>query len=144
MPNKYSADYGARKIWFERHFIYLNEEDTILIGRSLGASFLLKRLSENTFPKRITQLHLVATMLYSDEISGVGLGQFVADINKIASMQAQVEKIFLYHSKDDTVVPYRHSEKLAELATKSALFTFQDREHFNQETFPELLENINN
>lgn len=143
MPCKQNADYLGRKIRFERHFSYLNNEELILIGHSLGASFLVKRLSENNFPKHISQLHLVCTMISSEWLVGEGLGQFVADRNKITSIETQVEKIFLYHSKDDPVVPYWHSEKLAELLPKSTFLTFQNRKHFNQPALPELLENIN-
>lgn len=143
MPCKQNADYLGRKIRFERHFDYLNNEELIVIGHSLWASFLVKRLSENTFPKNISQLHLVCTMISSQWLIGEGLGQFVADQSKIPTIENQVNQIFLYHSKDDTVVPYRQSEKLAELLPKSTFLTFQNRWHFNQPALPELLENIN-
>ena len=35
MPNKYNASYKARKIWFEKIFPYLNDEDLVLVGHSL-------------------------------------------------------------------------------------------------------------
>ncbi|MDR0281896.1 MAG: hypothetical protein LBI53_00820 [Candidatus Peribacteria bacterium] len=35
MPNSRNASYKARKIWFEKLFPYLNDEETILIGHSL-------------------------------------------------------------------------------------------------------------
>ncbi|NOZ43581.1 MAG: hypothetical protein GXP45_00120 [bacterium] len=65
MPNKQRADYHARKIWFEKLFPYINsskESKLILIGHSLGAIFLAKYLSENTFPKTIDQLHLISSV----------------------------------------------------------------------------------
>jgi hypothetical protein len=31
MPNKLNADYIAWKIWFEKHFPFLNNEDLILV-----------------------------------------------------------------------------------------------------------------
>jgi hypothetical protein len=62
MPNSKNASYKARKIWFEKLFPYLNDEGIILIGLSLGTIFLLKYLTENTFPKTISQLHLVGTV----------------------------------------------------------------------------------
>lgn len=144
MPNKYSADYTARKIRFERHFIYLNKDETILIWRSLGASFLIKRLSENTFPKHISQLHLVGTMLHNDGIPWEWLQQFISNLEKVPNIQNQVDQIYIYHSKDDTIVPYKDAENLIKLLPKAEFITFTDRWHFHQETFPELLENINN
>ncbi|MDR0860065.1 MAG: hypothetical protein LBO09_03640 [Candidatus Peribacteria bacterium] len=75
------AYYWARKIWFEKIFPYLNNEGTILIGHSLGAMFLLKYLSENTFPQPLSQLHLISSSI--DEETGYQekhyLGDFVWD-----------------------------------------------------------------
>ena len=53
MPCKFMVDYEAWKIWFERHFQFLQKE-VILIGWSLGGRFLLKYLSENKFPFKIS------------------------------------------------------------------------------------------
>lgn len=44
MPNKNMASYKARKIWFEKIFPYLNDEDLVIVGHSLGAMFLIKYL----------------------------------------------------------------------------------------------------
>ncbi len=143
MPCKQNADYLWWKIRFERHFDYLNDEELILIGHSLGWSFLIKRLSENNFPKKISQLHLVCTYFESEWLIDEWIGDFLSDKAKIPHIQDQVDQIFLYHSTDDPVVPYSHSEKLAALLPKSTLLTFQNRKHFNQPALPELLENIN-
>ena len=140
MPCKQNADYLWRKIWFERHLEYLNSEGTILIGNSLGASFLTKWLSENSFPQKVEQLHLIATPI--KDTSFESITNFRPHEENIPSIEIQTQNIFLYHSIDDTVVPYSHTEKLAILLPKAKLTTFTDRWHFHQETFPELLENI--
>lgn len=44
MPNKNMASYKAWKIWFEKIFPYLNDEDLVMVGHSLGAMFLIKYL----------------------------------------------------------------------------------------------------
>ncbi len=144
MPNKYSSDYIARKIRFERHFGYLNDEGIVLVGHSLWASFLTKRLSENTFPKQITQLHLVWTMLHHNWIPWKWLQQFVSNLEKISNIQSQVNQIYIYHSEDDTIVPYKNAEDLAKILPNAIFVKFKNRWHLKQETFPELLENINN
>lgn len=63
MPNKDIASYKARKIWFEKIFPYLDDEEVIVIGHSLGGMFLIKYLSENTFPRPIKQLHLISSCI---------------------------------------------------------------------------------
>ncbi len=144
MPNKHMAHYKARKIWFEKIFPYLNDKETILIWHSLGGLFLLKYLSENQFPKQIEQLHFVASLIDSQNMPKEEefLGDFTFNHQNIKNITAQVNKVFIYHSKDDTVVPYSHAIRLKELLPQSKLILFEDRWHFKQENFPELLENI--
>ena len=59
MPNKQNAKYEEWKIWFERHFEFIND-DVILVGWSLGGAFLAKYLSENTPPFKIKALITLA------------------------------------------------------------------------------------
>lgn len=142
MPCKQNAEYEARKIRFERHFDYLNDEWCILIWHSLWGSFLVKWLSENTFPKKISQLHLVCSYLESKWLIGEWIGTFTAELDKIPDIEKQVDQIYIYHSKDDPVVPYQHSETLASLLPTATMLTFENRWHFNQPALPELLEKI--
>jgi predicted alpha/beta hydrolase family esterase len=52
------------------------------------------------------------------------------------------EKIFIYHSTDDHVVPYSHALAIKSYLPEAKLMTFSDRDHMWQAEFPELLENI--
>jgi len=123
MPSPKQATYVARKIRFEKVFPYLNDEGTILIGESLGGAFLLKYLTESTFPRPIQQLHLVATVI---DKSG-----FVFDLLKISTLSDSIEKIFIYHSIDDPSVPYSHGERLSKFLPTAEFLTFSDRGHFS-------------
>jgi len=140
MPCKQNADYLGRKIRFERHFDFLNDEGTILIGNSLGASFLTKRLSENTFPKNLNQLHLVCPAIKDTPYETIK--NFCPNKEKIINIQEQTDNICIYHSTDDPVVPYDHGLWLSKLLPKAKFISFSDRWHFNQRTFPELVKNI--
>src|SRR3989338_6901921 len=55
MPDKRNAKYELWKIWFEKFFQFLRD-DVIIIGGSLGGTFLAKYLAENTFPRKIKAL----------------------------------------------------------------------------------------
>ncbi|USN57274.1 MAG: hypothetical protein H6766_02185 [Candidatus Peribacteria bacterium] len=62
MPCAFNAKYTQRKIRFEKYLEQISDE-LILIGHSLGANFLAKRLAENHIKQyscTIQQLHLVA------------------------------------------------------------------------------------
>ena len=144
MPNKDMASYRAWKIWFEKIFPYLNDEDLVLVGHSLWWNFLMKYLWENNFPKKIKQLHLVAAVVDGSDrpADKQYLWDFAFDVTNIAKLEKLVENIFIYHSTDDPVVPYSHAEKIKSYLPKAKLVTFTDRGHFSQTEFPELLENI--
>ena len=144
MPNKHDAKYGLWKIWFEKIFPYLNDEELVVIWRSLWWMFLIKYLWENTFPKKIKQLHLISSVFDESDMSEEEKysWNFAYDPEIILNIQHQVEEIFLYHSTDDDVVPYSHTEKIKAYLPEAKLISFKDRGHFWQPEFPELLENI--
>ena len=81
------------------------EGDVILVGHSLGASLLLKYLSETKIPKKISGIFLTATPYWSgDEDWKEGLKLQ----NDFAGKLPGNIPIFLYHSMDDDVVPFEH------------------------------------
>lgn len=145
MPNKNMASYKAWKIWFEKIFPYLNDEDLVLVWHSLWAMFLIKYLWENTFPKKIKQLHLVSSVFDESDMDDDEKysWDFAYDPQIIHHIENQVEEIFLYHSTDDDIVPYAHTQKIKAYLPKAKVITLTDRGHFfGQLEFPELLENI--
>lgn len=146
MPNKQWADYTAWKIWFEKIFKYINLDSSIkliLIGQSLGAAFLVRYLSENKMPKSIDQLHLVSTICEDKGLIGEKIGNFKPDLNKVSEIEKQSAKIFMYHSKDDNLVPFEHSLIIKKCLPKAEFYEFNNRGHFSQPAFIELLDVIN-
>ncbi len=142
MPCKQNATYKAWKIRFEKIFPYLNDEELIVIWSSLWGTFITKYLSENKFPKKITQLHLVAPLF--DEVGLVDeyLWDFIFDPQKNKNINTQTDKIFLYFSTDDPICPFHNCEKYKSLLPQANIMVFNDRGHFFQPALPELLENI--
>ncbi|RJQ14631.1 hypothetical protein C4553_00995 [Candidatus Parcubacteria bacterium] len=139
MPNKQNAKYLEWKIWFEKFIPFLEPEVT-LIGHSLGGLFLAKYLFENKFPRKIKGVFLVAAVYdYEDEHS------YLADFTlpkELSLFEKQANKIFLYHSKDDNVVPFADFEKYQNELKGAVVRAFQDRGHFNQEELPEIVKDI--
>lgn len=145
MPNRTFALYREWKIQFEKIFSYLNW-DQIIIAHSLWTIFTMKYLTENKFPKKIKQLHLVSALIDNKELppEEAYIGDFAFDITKIPEIQNICEKIFLYHSKDDTCVPISQWERLHKFLPTAKFEVFEDRWHMNIPEFPELIENIKN
>lgn len=139
MPNKINAKYLEWKIWFEKFVSHLNSE-VILVGHSLGGTFLAKYLSENKFPKKILATFLVAPA-YDDENADYSMADFQIP-KSLDGLVEQGGKIFIYGSGDDPVVPAEDFEKYAQSLKNAEFRKFSDRGHFNQEKLSELIEDI--
>ncbi len=142
MPNGANARYKEWKIWFERIAEVLNNE-LILIGHSLGGTFLVKYLSENIFSKQIKATILVAAPFDdSDDIDGQeSLIDFILP-PLLEKFIKQGGKIYLLHSKDDPIIPFTQFTKYQNRLPGAKVVVFNDKKHFNQETFPEIIELI--
>lgn len=85
--------------------------EIILIGHSLGASMLLKLLSENKITKKINGIFLIATPFWSgdeDWVQGLKLNK---------GFEEKIPKdipLFLYHGRDDEEVSFKHLGKYSE------------------------------
>ena len=139
MPNRMNAKYFEWKMWFEK-FIPHFDPEIILIGHSLGGTFIAKYLSENTFPKKIIAIFLVAPA-YDDKNSDYSMADFTF-LNSLYKLEKQGGKIFIYGSIDDPIVPSVDFEKYEGMLKNVAVRKFTDRGHFNQEELPELVRDI--
>jgi uncharacterized protein len=103
LPDEPGPDFGRSKQI--RKEISSIKGDVILVAHSLGASMLLKYLTENEVKKKITGIFLISTPLWSgDEDWKEGL-KLQEDF---AEKLPKGVPIFLYHSKDDEEVPFDH------------------------------------
>lgn len=138
MPNAQNARYAEWKIIFEKYVALLGEQ-VILIGHSLGGIFLAKYLSEETYPKTIKAVFLVAAPYNTADHNPY------ADFNlpqDLSGLQEQGGKVFLYHSKDDFVVPFEDLAQYEMRLPHATARIFSDRQHFNQEDLPEIVTDI--
>jgi hypothetical protein len=143
MPNTNNASFDEWKIWFERHFEFLHEGAT-LIGWSLGGMFLAKYLSENEVPFTISALHLLAAPCGTyDDDEGNDCGTFQFDPEILNNLSEKLYKISIWHSKDDFVVPYEAALEYKKRLPIADLHTFEDKNHFLVEKFPEFLDVLN-
>lgn len=138
MPCSENAHFDEWSIWFSK-IIHKLDDKIMLIGHSLGGLFLSKYLATTSCPKEIMGTILVATPFVSHQ-SDI-LIDFMLP-NDLSNMSRQGGEIHIFHSKDDAVVPYEHALQYMEELLGSKLTTFEDRQHLNQTTFPELVETI--
>jgi predicted alpha/beta hydrolase family esterase len=138
MPNKQNAKYEEWKLWFERHLPSLRD-GVILVGHSQGGYFLVKYLCENTLPVRVRALMLVAAPFESADFGGEDGGDFNFDAKELPRLEEQVREIVIFHSKDDEAVSFSHALKYQKAIPSITLVPFEDRGHFLDETFLELV-----
>jgi uncharacterized protein len=139
MPNKENARFEEWKIWFEKLIPFLNPRVT-LVGHSMGGIFIAKYLSENTPPFTVDASFLVAPP-FDEETSPEALADFNFS-SDLTGFAARGGRIHIYQSKDDDVVPFADFEKYREALPGAEFRVFEDRGHFRQETFPELVADI--
>lgn len=141
MPNSDNAKYNEWKIWFERHIEYLRD-GLVLVGWSLGGMFLVKYLIENEFPLKIKALFLLAPPFepFSEELEDCADFSFLWV--KLPILNRKCEKVIIFHSMDDFVVPYEHALSYKRVIPEAEIVTFKDKNHFLIEKLPELLDKI--
>lgn len=141
MPNKWDARYEQWKLWFEK-VIALMDDGIVLVGHSLGGTFLAKYLSTERCPKKIRSVFLVAPC-YNETGDGNReyLGGFLPPEDKRLFIE-QAGKVFVYHSEDDDVVPFSSLADYQRDLPDATYRVFKDRGHFLQEEFPELVQDI--
>ncbi len=132
MPNKINAKYLEWKIWFDKFVPYF-EPGVVLVGHSLGGLFLAKYLSENKLAQNPLGVFLVAP--------AGSEGDFVLP-EDLKQLEKQTDNLFIYHSEDDSVVPFKTLEMYRTKFTNPIIREFKDRGHFNQDKFPEIIKDI--
>jgi predicted alpha/beta hydrolase family esterase len=127
MPLEDSAGYADWKARIAMELSALDAE-VMLVAHSVGGSILLKYLSEEQIETPIAGLFLLATPYFGggDEnwnYPEMNLPQDFA--TKIPS----ISRIFLYHSRDDEVVPFAHLAMYAAKLPQAIVRIFDGRGH---------------
>lgn len=138
MPSKYNAKYIEWSIWFEKILPYL-QDGVILVGHSLGGIFLTKYLAEHKLPITVAATFLIAAP-FDTRDADYSLGDFT--LASIEPLTGRAGRLFIYHSTDDPVVPFSALRAYQELLPGATVRVFEDRGHFMQAEFPEILEDI--
>jgi len=133
MPNADAPHYAEWKLWFEK-ILPLLDEECLFVGHSLGAMFLAKYFSEE--PARA---HIPALFLVAPPYEALG---YEWELHDVKALSEHVAKLFIYHSKDDEVVPFSASEKFKEKLPNATFRELDGRGHFNKDNLPEIIDDI--
>jgi predicted alpha/beta hydrolase family esterase len=125
MPDADRPEYEA---WRDRISQELAAMDgaVFLVGHSLGGSVLLKYLSEEEVEKPVAGLFLVAAPFWGAEDWEV---DEYALREGFASKLPPGMPVFLYHGRDDEVVPFKHLALYAEELPRATVRELDGRGH---------------
>lgn len=133
MPDEENAPYEQWKHHIEKELVTL-PGPIVLIGHSVGASILMKCMSEIEVKKPIPGIFLIANPFWGGNgwrykgYEELELPEdFVTRLPKGSSL-------FLYHSRDDEVVPFAHLALYAKQLPQATVREFDGRGHqFNDD-----------
>ena len=139
-PNKYNCKYSEWSIWMEK-ILALLDDQVIFIGVSMGAVFLAKYINEHRLSNRVSKLILVAGPYNNEQTKYEYIGDFAisGDLPELAALG---ERVVVYYSTDDPVVPATELEKYRQSLPNAKYCIMSDRGHFGGEEFPEIATEI--
>jgi predicted alpha/beta hydrolase family esterase len=138
MPDPENPRYELWREQLKKEFGHLKQE-SILVGHSLGASVLLKYLSEEKYNVSIAALFLVAVPFWGNQ--EWAFDEFVLEKN-FSSRLATIPFIFLYHSRHDDWVPFNHLDQYARRIPGAIVRTLEGHEHEFNKGLPQLITDI--
>ena len=140
MPDAWEPEYEKWKTTFEQFAV---DEQTVLVGHSCGAGFIVRWLSEN----RITAGKVILVAPWIDPLDEKeldnGFFNFVID----PSIVSRVKSIDILYSTDDDLPMIESVKILQKVLPSSVMHEFHDKGHFDvidmvDGKFPELIEII--
>jgi uncharacterized protein len=138
MPDADAPEFGAWSACISRELSALGA-GVILVSHSLGGSILLKHLSEERVEEPIAGLFLIATPYWGAVDWKVA--EFELHDNFLEGFPKDVP-IFLYHSRDDEVVPFAHLAMYAGQLPHASAGEFDGRGHQFGDDLSEVAEDI--
>ncbi len=126
MPLEESAGYPDWKAQIAVELSAL-DDPIILVAHSVGGSILLKYLTEEQVENPIAGLFLLATPYFGgDETWNYPEMNLPSDF---ATKLPAIPRMFLYHSRDDEVVPFAHLALYAAKLPQATLRVYDGRGH---------------
>lgn len=130
----YEMWYNLFKVEFKK----LNEP-IILVGHSLGASMILKYLSEEKPDIEISGVFLVAAPFWGR--GGWDINEFKFQRNFQLALK-RINKMFLYQCENDTIVPFEHLAIYKKAFPQATVRELAGTDHLFSHGIPELVLDI--
>ena len=133
MPDEENAPYALWRRQIEQELAVM-PGPVVLSGHSIGASILMKYLSENEVPQPLAGIFLLATAFWGGDGWRYEGYEKLALPAGFAARIPQGTPLFLYHGRDDEVVPFAHLALFAEQLPQATVRALDGRGHqFNND-----------
>lgn len=139
MPTPENPKYMQWKEQIEKE-LSTQTGEVILVGHSLGGSILLKFLSEESYPIKLSGLFVVSAPFWGIDEDWQG-SDFILK-NKFEQNLNEIPFLFLYHSRDDDTVPFSHHIAYAKKLPQGIKRELEGAQHLFQNGLPELTRDI--
>lgn len=140
MPDPTSPTYARWKDTFE-DVLSLIDGELILIGHSMGGSFLLKYLSEEASEAMpILAVFIVAAPYWGIDNDWPLKDYFLED--DFAKYLSYISQLFLYHSRHEEMVPFKHHQLYSKKLPQAITREIDGNSHLFESGLPELVEDI--
>jgi uncharacterized protein len=139
-PEMPDADNPHYQPWRDRiaHELEAIDEEVILVGHSFGGSVLLKYLAEGSYQKPVRGLFLVTVPDWGPD--GWAYDEYA--VPEDVGSRLPASRIFLYHSRDDPVVPFAHLGYYQEHLPTAIVRPIDGSEHSFVDGLPTLVDDI--
>ncbi|BAB04567.1 alpha/beta hydrolase [Halalkalibacterium halodurans] len=138
MPNPEAPEYDQWVKQVEKELSFIDGE-VILVGHSLGGAVLVKYLSEKSPPlPQVTGLYLIAPPFWGRDEEWQNEAFTITDPSTLPS----IDRVVLYHSRSDHVVPSSHQTFYREIFPNAIIRTLNGNDHFFIGGLPELVADL--
>lgn len=139
MPNEADPDYGTWKRRILKDLTAMGA-DAVLVGHSIGASVVIKLLTDADLERSLAGVFLVATPFWYDH--EVWRWKEVALPSDAAARLPRGVPVFLYHGRADEVVPFSHLGMYAKALPKAVVRRLWGRNHQLNDDMTEVARDI--
>lgn len=128
MLNEEDAPYEQWKQQIETELTAM-QEPILLVGHSVGASVVLKYVSESMVEKPIAGIFLIACPFWGGDGWRYEGWEELALPNELSARLPKDTSIVLYHCRDDEVVPFEHLALYADILPQAQVHELDEGGH---------------
>jgi uncharacterized protein len=139
MPDEANPDYGAWTRCIGEEVARLGN-DVVLVGHSIGASVLIRFLTAGALRQSVAGVFLIAAPFWHDhEVWRWMEAELPADA---ADMLPSAVPVFLYHGREDEIVPFSHLELYTKTFPRAIVRALDGRDHQLNDDLMEVADDI--